>query len=130
MIIKLANGTELTALNVTGEKLNVQGARRDVLSFIFPAETSLDELDAIFTAENCKSITLVNGETEHIYTNYMIRAELKREPVQVAAATDTEDAVYENRVTVAMGQMTYQESEFAEMKEALELILSGETGDK
>lgn len=123
MIIKLANGTELTALGVTGEKLNVQGARRDVLSFIFPAETSLDELDAIFTAENCKSITLVNGETEHIYTNYMIRAELKREPVQVAAATDTEDAVYENRVTVAMAQMTYQESRIDSLTEAVDMLV-------
>ena len=117
MIIKLANGTELTALSVTGEKRNVQGARRDVLSFIFPAETSLDEMDALFTAENCKTMTLVNGETEHIYNNYTIRAELKREPVQVSAATDTEDAVYENRVIVAMGQMIYAEQQMASIAE-------------
>lgn len=123
MIIKLANGTELTALGVTGEKRNVQGARRDVLSFIFPAETSLDEMDALFTAENCKSITLVNGETENIHTNYTIRAELKREPVLVSAATDTEDAVYENRVTVAMAQMTYQESRIDSLTEAVDMLV-------
>ena len=126
MIIKLANGTELTALGVMGEKLNVQGARRDVLSFIFPAETSLDEMDAIFTAENCKSITLVDGETEHIHTNYTIRVELKREPVEVAPATDTTDAVYENRVTVSMGQMTYTEAQLAEQAAIINTLLNGE----
>lgn len=128
MIIKLANGTELTALGVTGEKLNVQGARRDVLSFIFPAETSLDKVDAIFTAENCKTISIktisnLGEEVEHIHTNYTIRAELKREPVQVAAATDTTDTVYENRVIVAMGQLTYAESQIASLTETVDLLV-------
>lgn len=117
MIIKLANGTELTAIGVTGEKRTVQGARRDVLSFIFPADASLDEMDALFTAENCKSITLIGSETEHIHSNYTIRAELKREPVLVSVATETEDAVYENRVTVAMAQMTYAEQQLASIAE-------------
>lgn len=123
MIIKLANGTELTALNVMGEKQNVQGAFRDVLSFIFPAETSLDELDAIFTAENCKSITIANNETEHLHTNYSLRVELKREPVEVSPATDTTGAVYENRVIVAMGQLTYAECQMASLTETVDLLV-------
>lgn len=126
MIIKLANGTELNPIIVIGEKQNVQGAFRDVLSFIFPAETSLDELDAIFTAGNCKSITLVEEETEHIHTNYTIRVALKREPVEVAPATDTTDAVYENRVTVSMGQMTYTEAQLAEQAAIIDTLLNGE----
>ena len=123
MIIKLANGTELTALGVTGEKRNVQGARRDVLSFIFPAETSLDQMDEVFTAENCKSITIIKGETEHIHRGYTIRAELKREPVQISAATEETDATYENRVTVAMAQMTYQESRIDSLTEAVDMLV-------
>lgn len=123
MIIKLANGTELTALGVTGEKRNVQGARRDVLSFIFPADASLDAMDALFTAENCKSITLIDGEKKHIHSNYTIRAELKREPVRVPAETDTDEAVYENRVTVAMAQMTYQESRIDSLTEAVDMLV-------
>lgn len=126
MIIKLTNNLELTALGVTGEKLNIQGARRDVLSFVFPAETSLDEIDSIFTDENCKSIALINGETEHIYNNYTIRVELKREPVQVSAATDTTDAVYENRVTVSMAQTTYQENQIVEIQASMNALLNGE----
>ena len=113
MIIKLANGIELNALGVTGEKQNIQGFRRDVLSFMLPASVSLDEMDSIFTEENCKSITLINGETEHIHNNYTIRVELKREPVLVTPATETSSEVYETRVTVSMAQMTYAELQLA-----------------
>lgn len=123
MIIKLANGTELNPITVIGAKRNVQGAHRDVLSFVFPAETSLDELDAVFTAENCKSIAIADGETEHIHTNYTIRTELKREPVVVTPATDTTDAVYENRVIVAMAQMTYQENQIDSLTETVDMLV-------
>lgn len=126
MIIRLANGTELTSLGVKGEKLNIQGARRDVLSFLFPENTSLDELDSIFTGENCKSISLIKDETEYIHNNYTIRVELKREPVLVTPATESEDAIYENRVTVSMAQTTYQENQIAAMKASMDALLKGE----
>lgn len=126
MIIKLANGIELTALGVMGEKQNIQGFRRDVLSFVFPADVSLDEMDSIFTEENCKSITLVNGETEHIHNNYTIRVELKREPMLVTPVTETTPEVYESRVTVAMAQTTYQENQIAAMKASMDALLKGE----
>ena len=126
MIIKLANNLELTALGVTGEKRNIQGARRDVLSFVFPADVSLDEMDSIFTEDNCKSITLINGEAEHIHNDYTIRVELKREPILVTPATEAEDAVYENRVTVSMAQTTYQENQIAAMKASMDALLKGE----
>lgn len=113
MIIKLANGIELNALGVKGEKQNIQGFRRDVLSFMLPASVSLDEMDSIFTEENCKSITLITDETEHIHNNYTIRVELKREPVLVTPATETSSEVYETRVTVSMAQMTYAELQLA-----------------
>ena len=113
MIIKLANGVELNALGVKGEKQNIQGFRRDVLSFMLPASVSLDEIDSIFTEENCKSITLITDETEHIHNNYTIRVELKREPVLVTPATETSSEVYETRVTVSMAQMTYAELQLA-----------------
>lgn len=126
MIIKLANGIELNALGVTGEKQNIQGFRRDVLLFMLPASVSLDEMDSIFTEENCKSITLINGETEHIHNNYTIRVELKREPVLVTPATETSSEVYETRVTVSMAQTTYQENQIAAMKASMDALLKGE----
>ena len=127
MIIKLANGTELNPITVVGEKRNVQGAFRDVLSFAFSEETSLDELDASFTPENCKSIRIADEEgTEYIYNNYSIRTELKRSPMEIAPATDTEEAVVENRVTVSMAQMTYTETQIAEQASIINTLLNGE----
>ena len=130
MKIILTNGTELHPILAQGGKKVVQGASRDCLYFVFPAESSLDELDGIFTAENCETITIVDGENEYIHSGYTVRDVLKRDPIEVTPATDTEPAVYENRVTISMAQRTYQESKMAELHEALELILSGDTGEE
>lgn len=130
MKVILCNGVELTPNTVTGTKRLVQGASRDTLTFVFPDGTSLDELDNIFTAANCERITIVeNDGSEYVHSGYVIRAELKREPVEVAAESDTEPATYQDRVVVAMSRRTYQESQYAELQEALNLILSGETGE-
>lgn len=130
MKVILCNGAELTPNTVTGTKRLVQGASRDTLTFVFPDGTSLDELNRTFSAENCENIIIVedNG-SEYVHSGYVIRAELKREPVEVAAESDTEPATYQDRVVVSMSRRTYQESQYAELQEALNLILSGETGE-
>lgn len=122
MMIKLTNGTELNPIIVAGGQRFVQGANRDTLSFVFPVDASMDELDALFTAENCEAITIVDGENEYIHHGYTIRAELKREPVVVTPATETSEAVTENRVTVSMSQRTYMESQLAATQAAVEML--------
>ena len=122
MIIKLSNGVELNPITAVGGKNFVQGEDRDTLSFIFPEGTSLDEIDSIFTASNCESITIVDGEKEYIHKGYTVRAELKRSPEVVTPATDTEAEVIENRVTVSMSQRTYAENQLAAMQMAVEML--------
>lgn len=126
MKVILANGTELSPISVTGGRRTVQGANRDVLSFVFPAETSMDELDGVFTAANCETVTIVDGESEYVHNAYTVRAELKREPVMVAGANENEPAVYENRVIVSMGQRTYMETQLAMTQAAMAALLTGE----
>lgn len=126
MKVILANGTELYPVTVTGSKRNVQGANRDVLSFVFPAETSMDELDGIFTAANCETITIVKGDNQYVHNAYTVRADLKREPLEVTPATATDAAVYENRVIVSMGQRTYMETQLAMTQAAMAALLTGE----
>lgn len=122
MKIILANGIELKPTGIIGAKRSVQGATRDVLSFVFSAETSMDELDAMFTAENCEVIKIVNGERVNIHNAYTVRAELKCEPVLVTPATDSAEAVYENRVTVSMAQRTYVEAQLAQIAALTETV--------
>ena len=120
MKITLTDGAELNALLVTGGGRYVQGASRDTLTFIFPAEQSMDELDRLFTAQNCETIVLGSGEDEGgIHHGYTIRVELKREPVEVAPATESTKAVVENRTFVSMAQRTYMERKMSEMEAAL-----------
>ena len=127
MKIILCNGVELTPNTVTGTKRLVQGASRDTLTFVFPDGASLDELNRIFSAENCENITIIeNDGSKYVHSGYVIRAELKREPVEVASASDTEPATYEDRVVVAMSRRTYQESQYAEMKNTIDTLLDGE----
>ena len=122
MMIKLTNGTELNPILVTGGQKYVHGASRDTLSFVFPADTGMDELDDLFTAENCESIAIVDGDNAYIHNGYTIRAELKREPVVVTPATEAEAEVVEHRVTVSMSQRTYMENQLAATKAAVEML--------
>ena len=126
MLIKLSNGTELNPISAIGEKRFVHGVNRDAISFVFSVETSLDELDAIFTAKNCEKITISDGEEAFIHNAYTIRVELKREPVEIEPATESTDAVYENRVIVTMAQRTYTESQLAEQAAILNTLLNEE----
>ena len=126
MKIILANGTELSPISAMGAKRTVQGANRDTLSFCFPATASVDELNSIFTASNCETITIVEGENQYVHNAYTIRAELKREPVEVKKATTTEAPVYEDRVVVSMAQRTYAESKIAEMQAVMNALLNEE----
>ena len=127
MKIILCNGVELTPNVVTGGKRLVQGASRDTLTFVFPDGTSLDELDSIFTAANCEKITVVDDAgAEFVHSDYVIRAELKRELMEVAPATADEPGTYESRVTVSMSRRTYQESQYADMQATINTLLNGE----
>lgn len=132
MQIILANGMELNPIAVTGGIRFVQNANRDTLDFVFPAETSLDELDAIFTPANCESIKILEVQidenrneivTEHIHTGYTIRAELKRCPMVVIPATESTEEVVENRVTVSMSQRTYAESQLASLTDTVDVLV-------
>lgn len=131
MKIILANGTELHPILVTGGGRHINGANRDTLNFIFPQNASLDELDALFTDTNCETIKLYEttddgAELEYIHSGYTIRAELSRTPVVVREATDTTEAIVENRVTVSMAQRTYTEKQVAEQGEVIDYLLNGE----
>lgn len=126
MNIKLTDNTVLTPLVVTGETRLVQGERRDTLNFIFPATEDMAELDAAFSAENCESITIVeDGGAENIHKAYTIRAELKKESVEVTPGNAETEAVFEDRITIAMAQRTYMETKLAEMEAAMN-ALTGE----
>ena len=122
MKIILANGTELNPIMVVGASSFIQGAKRDKLSFVFSADEDMSALDKAFTESACESIKLISGESENVYKAYVIRAELKKQRVEKKPATPESEAVTEDRITVAMAQRTYMESQLS----ALNVLLTGE----
>ena len=124
MKIILNNGTELTPIMVTGGPRHIQGASRDTLNFVFPATEDMTALDAAFSTANCESVTIVGDDgSEAIHKGYTIRAELKKESVEVTPATESEAAVYEDRITVSMSQRTYAESQLASLTDTVDTLV-------
>ena len=133
MNIILTNGVALTPLTLTGAKRNVQGATRDVLSFTFPANTSMDELNNLFTPENCETITIVETmlipetgvayENQYQHVGYVIRDNIKREFIMVRPETSESAAVYEERIIVSMAQRTYMETQLASLIETIDVLV-------
>lgn len=116
MLIKLANGTELTPLDVHGERKMVQNEKRDTLIFIFPAKIGLETIDGLFTAENCENIAIADDEgTEFIHTGYIIRVSLLKDKELVEYATSETEAVYVELIKVTMAERTYSESLLAKV---------------
>lgn len=127
MKIILNNKKELSPILVTGGPRMVQGASRDTLNFIFPATEGMAELDSAFSAENCEKITIIGDDgSENIHTGYTIRAELSKTSVEVTPATESEAAVFEDRITVSTSQRTYAESQLANMEVALAALAGKE----
>ena len=123
MKIILTNGLELNPIMVTGAKKFVQNANRDTLTFVF-GDTSLDEIDSVFTAENCERIIIVgDNNSEAIHNGYVVRAELKKEKVESKPATANESAEYATRVTVSMAERTYAETQIANLTETVDILV-------
>ena len=119
MKIVLANGVELTPYTVNGSNQFVQGAQRDVLSFVFPAEAGLASIDDAFTAEACETITIVADDgTEYIHKGYTIRGELKKASVVITLPTPESPAVEEDRIRLTMAQRTYAESQLVAVQKS------------
>ena len=124
MKIILNNGKELSPILVTGGTRMVQGASRDTLSFIFPADVSMESIDVAFSAEACEKITIIGDDgSENIHTGYTIRVELSKASVEVTPATESEAAVFEDRITASMSQRTYAESQLASLTDTVDVLV-------
>lgn len=120
MKIILTNGMELNPILVTGRTQYIQGANRDVLTFVFDSSMSMDELDGYFTEVNCESIKIVGDDNcEAIHNGYTIRAELVKKLMEAQKATADVDVEMVTRVTISMAQRTYAETKLAQVAQEI-----------
>lgn len=116
----LADKTELTSLEVSGATQYIQGSNRDALTFIFPASEGMEILDAAFSPDNCETITIRDGSEEYTHSGYTVRGSLSKAPVLVTPETADAPAVYEDRITVTMGQRSYAEAQILAIRKQVE----------
>lgn len=122
MKITLVNGTELNPLSIYGGAREVQGAKRDTLYFVFPVEEGLENLDSIFTEENCETITITEDTGDsYIHKGYTVRAELSKKNM-VVGMTEENEPIYEDRLTVAMAQRTPAENQLKALQDAVDMM--------
>ncbi len=126
MRVILHNGIELTPVLVTGAQIQVQGAKRDSLTFVFPGSEGIDTLDTVFSDTACESIKIIDDNgNENIYKYYTLRAKLEKALMEIVPATPETEAVMEERISVTMTQRTYIENQLA-LLSALNVLLTGE----
>lgn len=123
MTIKLADGSGLEPIIVSGEKQHIQGETRDALTFVFPAEVGLENIDALLSASACETITVTEGDREYRYNGYTVRGTLAQEPVEVTHESAEAEATFENRITITMGQRTYAETQLASLIDTVDLLV-------
>lgn len=128
MQLKLNNDVILDNLvSCNGGRRYVQGASRDSLEFQFPkGGKTVEEMDGLFTSENCQSMTIIDGEEQYIHNHYQIRAELSLKPVVITPATSEAQEVTEERICVTMAQLTYSEIQIAALQAQVNTILEAQ----
>lgn len=118
MTINLSDRAILEPIVITGEKRYINEATRDVLTFVFSEGHSIDELDGIFTAENCEDIVITSDDgEENVYSDYVIRVEISKKAVK------KEDGSRENRVFVSMAQRSEAEKQAIEMQAFYDAVM-------
>lgn len=112
MKIILKDGTELETIIVQGGIRHISGSNRDALTFVFDEGADVNQLDEIFTEENCEVIKLVGEDgSNSIHTDYTIRVEMKTYFEELSKENPDNQAVNVKRTTVTMAQCSYVEKQ-------------------
>jgi hypothetical protein len=122
--VTFADGTSFEYVNAEKGTTYYDGAKRNTLEIQIAEDSAdFDTLKEITAnSDALEEITLTNGDTTNVYSNYCIRTGLSLEPITVTPATDTEDAVTEDRYCVKLAQLTYDEVQYNEQSDAIDTL--------
>lgn len=124
MIIKLANGSELTVLGVHGRNVNYQGVNRDSLILLFDVNIyTLTEISDLFTAENCATIALIDDGCMSLHENYTIRINAGVGYKDFVLRGNTSGDEQQQRVYIQIAQSTLAERVIENVLETVDLLV-------
>ena len=123
MEVTFADGTTFEYVNAEKEdNVYYDGKRRSTLEIQFKKDavdySTLEEITAT-DSDALSKITLTKDGTTNLYTNYYKRKELTIKPITITAATDTSEAVTEERYCLVLAQLVYDEVQRKKQSEAI-----------
>ena len=119
------NGKEVAFIECYSATEYVQGAEREVLDFRFDAsQVSLDEIDKLFTSEECSRLAIreTAGEQteEFIHENYGVRVALSKQRFTLATENGVEEVA---QISVKMAQYTVVEKQMISLTETVDVLV-------
>lgn len=119
------NGKEIAFMECYSASEYVQGAEREVLDFRFDAsQVSLDEIDKLFTSEECSHLAIretVGEQTEEfIHENYGVRVALSKQRFTLATENGVEEV---EQISVKMAQYTVVEKQMISLTETVDVLV-------
>ena len=117
-VLTLTDGTQIVLLGYMRLKEYFWDAMRDAIEFRVDASVlALAEADVLFTAENCQTLTIQDGDNESItLRGYTVRMEVARREVKEKV---DDEAVFSSNIVVKMGVP----SEAEELNRAMDELL-------
>lgn len=125
MLIKLNDGKEIPILLVTGGNRIVFGSNRDTITFVINGYNSLEEIDNIFTEDNCENIILIQDDeekTETLLYGYVLKTDLNKKIVEIAPESPEEEAIFEPRINITLARRSYAETKMAALSLAIDML--------
>lgn len=77
-ILELNSGEKIQIEKIIEENVYIEGVQRESLSF-YLSDRDFNKATVIFTEENCKKLTIVDGENKFLHEGYQIRNYIKLE---------------------------------------------------
>ena len=115
--LRFTDGSTLALVDCRGGKETFRDAYRDAIEFrIEPSVIGLDAADALFTAENCATLILTDGEEEYTHEGYTERVSL------VKAVRDV-NGTATVMICVKMAEKSEAEKRMAELETANNILL-------
>ena len=74
----LAHGTKTEVEKVMNENIYIDGILKETLSF-YLMDSNFNKALELFTEENCKTITIIDGDNKYLHEGYQIRNYIKLE---------------------------------------------------
>ena len=88
-------------------------------------EMTSDELDNIFTEDNCENIILIQDDeekTETLLYGYVLKTDLNKKIVEIAPESPEEEAIFEPRINITLARRSYAETKMAALSLAIDML--------